>query len=154
MVPQPFEQIISLKSWSRGDEKAPHKPLLILYALGHWKKSRTEWISFAEIDKDLGLLLAQFGPSRQVYHTEYPFWRLQNDGLWRVRAESQLDVTASTDAKRSELLIKKAHGALAVEVLEFIKGRADGLNQIVDWLLNEYFQPSAHAHIRSAVGLN
>jgi putative restriction endonuclease len=32
-IPQQFDQ---LSTWSRGDQRAPHKPLLILYALGRW----------------------------------------------------------------------------------------------------------------------
>jgi putative restriction endonuclease len=41
-------------------------------------------VEYAKVDADLGKLLVEFGPRRQSYHTEYPFWRLQNDGLWEL----------------------------------------------------------------------
>jgi len=37
------------------------------------------------LEPDLERLLFEFGPPRKAYHPEYPFWRLQNDGVWEVR---------------------------------------------------------------------
>ncbi len=45
-------------------------------------------IHYAKVDRDLRTLLAGFGPSRKSYHPEYPFWRLQKDGLWEWRCRS------------------------------------------------------------------
>ena len=44
-------------------------------------------IPFAEVSRDLTELLKEFGPSRKSHHPEYPFWRLQNDGVWVVTAD-------------------------------------------------------------------
>jgi putative restriction endonuclease len=71
-----------LTVWSSGDQRAPHKPLLILYALGRYRPGEPSEIPFAEVSRDLTELLKEFGPSRKSYHPEYPFWRLQNDGVW------------------------------------------------------------------------
>ena len=70
--------------WSRGSERAPHKPLLVLYALGRLSRSEPSLIPFREVAPKLTELLKEFGPSRKSYHPEYPFWRLQNDGVWTV----------------------------------------------------------------------
>lgn len=75
-----------LNVWSRGDQRAPHKPLLVLYALGRWSRGEKADIPFREVDADLTGLLKEFGPPRQSYHPEYPFWRLQNDDVWVVHA--------------------------------------------------------------------
>lgn len=64
--------------WKRGDERAPHKPLLLLLALAKCRNNQ-RYVSFAEVDKELTELLMDFGPSRQLQHTEFPFWRLQNE---------------------------------------------------------------------------
>lgn len=32
-----------LNTWKQGDQRAPHKPLLILYALGQWQQGKTEF---------------------------------------------------------------------------------------------------------------
>jgi hypothetical protein len=74
----------------QGGQRAPHKPLLVLYALGRWSQGNQADIPVKDIDRDLTLLLKEFGPPRQSYHPEYPFWRLQNDGAWQVRADGPL----------------------------------------------------------------
>src|SRR5581483_9922455 len=90
-----------LNVWSRGDQRAPHKPLLVLYALGRWSRGETTDIPFKQVDADLTGLLKEFGPPRQSYHPEYPFWRLENDGVWAVHATGPLTPRqSSTDAKK------------------------------------------------------
>src|SRR5262249_61246985 len=66
-----------LAVWSRGEQRAPHKPLLVLYALGRWARGDQGGIPFGERDRDRTELLQAFGPPRRSYHPEYPFWRLQ-----------------------------------------------------------------------------
>jgi hypothetical protein len=85
-----LQQFDRLNVWARGDQRAPHKPLLVLYALGRWSRGDTGDIPFSEVDRDLTGLLKEFGPPRQSYHPEYPFWRLQNDGVWQVHAAGAL----------------------------------------------------------------
>jgi len=62
-------------------------------------------IPFTTIEQPLRQLLVEFGPPRQSVHPEYPFWRLQNDGLWQVEAQAALEPRkASSDRKKSELV--------------------------------------------------
>lgn len=77
--------------WSRGSERAPHKPLLVLYALGQLSRGHSNSIAFRDVAPKLTELLKEFGPTRQSYHPEYPFWRLQNDGVWVVDHADQLE---------------------------------------------------------------
>jgi len=65
--------------WKQGGQRAPHKPLLALYAIGRMLQGEGRLISYADVDRDLKKLLIEFGPTRKTYHPEYPFWRLQND---------------------------------------------------------------------------
>jgi hypothetical protein len=55
-----------LNVWSRGGQRAPHKPLLVLYALGRWARGDRAEVSFAEVARDLTALLKEFGPPRRV----------------------------------------------------------------------------------------
>lgn len=71
-----------LTVWKRGDQRAPHKPLLLLYALARYARSEGRLIPYAEIDPALERLLFEFGPPRKAHHPEYRFWHLQNDGGW------------------------------------------------------------------------
>ena len=70
--------------WSRGSERAPHKPLLVLYALAQLALGEPRAIAFRDVATKLRDLLKEFGPSRKSYHPEHPFWWLQTDGLWVV----------------------------------------------------------------------
>ena len=74
-----------LNTWRQGDQRAPHKPLLVLYALGRWQQSKAE-VTFKEAEPELTALLREFGPPRKSDHPEQPFWRLQRDGVWTVQA--------------------------------------------------------------------
>jgi putative restriction endonuclease len=61
-----IDQFDALNAWSRGGERAPHKPLLVLHALGRWSRGETGDIPFKQVDADLTGLLKEFGPPRPV----------------------------------------------------------------------------------------
>ena len=68
-------------------------------------------------EKDLMTLLKEFGPPRQSHHPEYPFWRLQNDGVWVVHADGKLKPRAgNTNPLKSELIAHDARGGFADDV--------------------------------------
>jgi putative restriction endonuclease len=143
-----------LNVWSRGDQRAPHKPLLVLYALGKWSRGERADIPFKQVDADLTGLLKEFGPPRQSYHPEYPFWRLQNDGVWVVHATGPLTPRqGNTDAKKSELLAKDAAGGFAPEVQAALASDPILASEIAARLLESHFPESIHPDILSAVGL-
>jgi putative restriction endonuclease len=84
-----LEKFDKLSVWSRGDQRAPHKPLLILYALGRWQAGLPD-VTFLQAEKDLTTLLREFGPPRRSDHPEQPYWRLQNDAVWTVSTPADL----------------------------------------------------------------
>lgn len=63
-----------LNVWNAQGTRAPHKPLLVLYALGRWRQGSKEGIYFREAYADLEDLLREFGPMRSRLHPEYPFF--------------------------------------------------------------------------------
>jgi putative restriction endonuclease len=149
-----FELFDALKPWVRGEEQAPHKPLLILYALGRFQRERVEWIPFKDVDHDLRALLIEFGPERQSIHPEYPFWRLQHDGIWHVESDGPLESRQSnTDPKKSELMAKNARGRLTEDVLMYLHSHSDGTMRIASRLLSAHFPVSRHDAILAAVAL-
>jgi hypothetical protein len=57
--------------WKQGDQRAPHKPLLVLYALGRWQNGQ-EGVTFQEIEPDLTVLLPELHPKspfRNFFHS-------------------------------------------------------------------------------------
>src|SRR5690606_32596797 len=83
----------------------------------------------------LGYLLREFGPLRRSYHPEYPFWRLQNDGIWEVTDVERLATRrGNTDAKKSELLKFDVKGAFRPDVYEALRQRP----ALIDKLIQRY----------------
>ena len=81
------DKVDQLNVWSHGGERAPHKPLLLLLILARKSRALPDEVTFTEIEDTVRDLLFEFGPSRKSYHPEYPFWRLQNDGIWEVASD-------------------------------------------------------------------
>jgi putative restriction endonuclease len=93
-----------LNVWRRGDERAPHKPLLILYALGRLQTGADRLIPFDELEKPLARLLEDFGPPRRSIHPELPFFHLQTDGVWEIHDNIGLTIRkGSKNPLRREL---------------------------------------------------
>ena len=94
-------QIEGINVWKKGAQRAPHKPLLLLYALARNRRNRDRFIPYTEVDEKLRQLLIDFGPTRRSYHPEYPFWRLQNHGIWELKNAENVSIrTGSTGAKK------------------------------------------------------
>lgn len=65
MADEPIlEQFDRLGVWSRGDQRAPHKPLLALYALGRWTGGDREKVGDKRVRLASPPLLAESGASR------------------------------------------------------------------------------------------
>ena len=54
-------------------KEAPHKPLLILYAIGKLLRGEDRLISYTDdIEENLENLLREFGPRRDNYNPHFP----------------------------------------------------------------------------------
>lgn len=143
-----------LNVWSRGSERAPHKPLLVLYALGRLSRGDADSVSFRDVDPALTALLKEFGPTRASYHPEYPFWRLQNDGVWIVEnADDLAKRQGQTDVKKSELLDHDVHAHFAEEIADRLRQDPELIGDVAARLLDAHFPASLHQDILDAVGL-
>jgi len=149
------DRLSKITVWKRDGQRAPHKPLLALYALGRYSRGEGRLISYAEVDRDLRELLVEFGPQRQSYHPEYPFWRLRNDGVWEVSNAENLGLRkSSSDAKKSELLKHDVHGGFKKEIYDKVVRDKGFLAQIAQDLLEANFPSTIHEDILQAVGLD
>ncbi len=140
--------------WKRGTQRAPHKPLLLLYALGRLVTAGQRLIPFAEVAVDLRSLLLEFGPDRKAWHTEYPFWRLQNDGIWELTNIDQVELRhGQTDGKKSELLKYGVTGGFTVEVFEVLQSHLGLVSELAIEILSQHFPATVFGDILDAVGL-
>lgn len=149
-----LKAIDNINTWSRQGERAPHKPLLILLALGELTRGN-ETVPFAACEFQLTALLKEFGPPRHAQHPEYPFWRLQNDGIWTVTADRPLKPRMSnTDIPRTELRKEHAVGSFTRAVLACLKDNPALTSEIAYKLLDAHFPESLHSDLLDAVGLS
>jgi putative restriction endonuclease len=141
--------------WKRGSERAPHKPLLVLYMLGRYYNDKTSKISYSEIEQKLKDLLIEFGPFRKSYHPEFPFWYLQNDGLWEVDHIEKLKTEkGSTNPSRSELIKYNINGGFPEKIYKELIQNKKLIFRIVKSILDSHFPESIHQDILEAVGLD
>jgi len=143
-----------LTVWKRGDQRAPHKPLLVLYALGRLTQS-DRWLLFSDIEDDLKDLLIEFGPPRQSHHPEYPFWHLQSDDIWIVPEADSLETRQSaSNPPKTELREKEARGGFTDEVYQPLSDAPELRREVAQLLLSSHFPSSLHEDIATAVGLD
>ena len=106
------------------------------------------------VDRRLGELLREFGPPRKAVHTEFPFWRLQRDGVWELDRADGISVTSSGDAHKTALLLTNAHGGLIEDIYETLRANHRLAAQVASDLLAAHFQDTQYDDILQAVGID
>jgi putative restriction endonuclease len=85
----------SLRQHQRDGQRSPHKPLLVLLALGRLATAGSSELRWAEARAKLADLIAEFGPSSRtgrVQSAAYPFTRLRTDGIWVLDQDVPMDL--------------------------------------------------------------
>ena len=143
-----------IRQWRAGEQRAPHKPLLLLLALGRVQAGEERLVTFPEIEEPLRRLLEQYGHPRGRQRPEYPFWRLTSDeAIWEVESSEPVQMTAAGDPHLSSLRRTDVRGGLTTEVAEALSSNNELLDRVVSELLATHFPPSLHEDICDAVGL-
>ena len=148
-----LRRIRKLNVWSARGERAPHKPLLLLLALGRLQRGERRLVPFEEIEGPLTVLLRRFGRPRKVQHPVYPFTFLCKDGLWEVPAADRVPRTAAGNFAKKPLIRDAVEGGLPETVHRLLLGDAELLANAAQLLLQAHFPESLHDDIRDAVGL-
>ena len=143
-----------LAVWERRGERAPHKPLLVLYALGRWAAGRRDPVPYAEVEKPLSSLLREFGPPRRSYHPEFPFWHLQSDGVWVVHPPPGQQPRDLDDRPPNRELRAGATGEFAPAVKAALAANPSLVAAIARVVLDRHFPPTYHEDILAEVGLD
>jgi putative restriction endonuclease len=143
----------AIRAWSRGDQRAPHKPLLLLLALAQLQRGQGQWLRFSEVEEPLQKLLADFGP-QGAKGVHFPFWRLRNDRIWQIPEAPGLAAlqNASGDVRVTDLRAVDARGGLRDDLYEHLRIRPELTNAIVGRILEDAFPASLHEPILEAVG--
>ena len=143
-----------LSVWRKGDQRAPHKPLLLLLALGRCLRGEPRLASYSEVDPPLRRLLADFGPPRRSIHPEFPFWYLQNDGLWELAHSDRLVVKSRRSPSKGKLLEHDIQGGFSEPVQRVLKDDPALVAELAGKLLETHFPATLHGDILQAVGID
>jgi len=148
-----LERVRNVTVWRRGGERAPHKPLLLLYALGKVEEGAPASISYESIDTDVGALLQDFGPPRRTRAAD-PYWYLRNDGLWVVRDADSLELKAN-GKQPSERALRESgsEGGFPPEIFRLLHSKPQLRHRIARELLAHHFPASIHEDLLAAAGL-
>jgi putative restriction endonuclease len=147
------EKISNIRTWQRGDIRAPHKPLLLLYTLGRLSRGEPRLVSYAEVKEDLRKLLIEFGPYRKVHYPSYPFVKLCNDGdFWQLEGNQVLNTTK--DWSDRELTDNHTFGGFTEEVYTVLKNDRKLLHELARLILDQYFDDTLQQDILAQVGLD
>lgn len=156
MTPDELKKaILSVKRWSRNDQRAPNKVLMMIYALSEYLKGHGQLFSFEhDVEKQVNELLSKFGPSRKSYHSLYGFWRLANDGFWRLdNAEDCMPRKSNTDPPKSQLLKYNVMGGFSDEAYQLLNNNSKLTMELIGLLLSENFPDSMISEISSHLSL-
>ncbi|MDF5572244.1 HNH endonuclease [Vibrio parahaemolyticus] len=138
-----IDKIQTISRWRRGDQRAPHKPLMLLYALSQYKQGHERLFKFeSEVDNQVKELLVQYGPSRKAYHPEYPFWRLANekDPFWELKnGEECIPRKSNTDPKKSELIKYNVMAGFDASSYESLISNPEMIEKIASKLIQDNF---------------
>lgn len=139
--------ISNLSIWKKNGQRAPHKPLLLLFALAQLQRNQTA-LPFEEVRSRLKNLLFEFGPPRRALHPKEPFVRLTTDGIWELSVPID-----KANFSEKQLIDSHVTGGFRPEVLGLLLENSRLVQEIAEQLLHEHFPESIHQDILEAVGL-
>ena len=149
--PDWVDRVAHIRAWSRNGIRAPHKPLLLLYALGRLQRSGVNVpLRFTEAEGPLGQLLADFGPPTRT-NAGYPFHHLTSDGLWVVTTDAG---EASPGSHLGALRASGAKGQLAPGFAAALIADPPLLVRIARGLLDANFPQTLHDDVVDQIGLD
>ena len=148
-----LQKLGQVKFWRARGHRAPHKPLLVLLALGRVARREERLAHYEQdIERPLSDLLERFGPPRKRIHPQYPFSRLPNDGLWEIPGVESLPATKQGDLHRSGLIAHGVKGGFPEPIHDLLLSDSELVQQAAQALLYEHFPYSLHDDIRTVAG--
>ncbi len=87
-------RLAALRQNRQGGQRSPHKPLLVLLALGRLTRDGSSELPWSAAESALADLVAEFGPvsaTGRAQSAAYPFTRLRADGIWVLDQDVPMD---------------------------------------------------------------
>lgn len=157
MIPnKTLEQAIAdIRIWRKGNERAPHKPLLLLYVLANYQRGHGRMFDYgSEFHHPLLNLLERFGPKRAAHYPQMPFWRLKGDGFWELHNAEQCSSTGSKEPPVTELMSYRVAGGFTKEHYARLTNNKNLICSLMQQILNAHFPENVQEEIAEEMGFD
>ncbi|EKY5002998.1 HNH endonuclease [Citrobacter amalonaticus] len=148
------QAIADMTIWRKGEQRAPHKPLLLLYVLAGYQQGHGRLFDYAsEVRDNLRSLLERFGPQRAQYRPDMPFWRLQGDGFWQLQnAERCSTFGSSRQPPAGELVEFNVAGGFDKQHYDHLIKSKKLINSLARQILEAHFTESIQEELADELG--
>lgn len=157
MIPnKTLEQAIAdIRIWRKGNERAPHKPLLLLYVLANYQRGHGRLFDYGtEIHHPLLKLLERFGPKRATHYPHMPFWRLKNDGLWELQNSERCSCTGIKEPPIKDLVNYRVAGGFTKEYYAQLTTNKYLIGSLMQQILKAHFPENVQEEIAEEMGFD
>jgi putative restriction endonuclease len=143
-------RLAALRLHQRDGRRSPHKPLLVLLALGRLATTGSSALPWSQAYAQLGNLIAEFGPASKTGRAQsaaYPFTRLRSDGIWVLDHDVPMD-------KIGPLAAEPTTGRFAPAVEKVLTDDPGLVASAARALVDSHFPDTVAPDVLSAVGLD
>ena len=140
----------ALRQHQQDGKRSPHKPLLVLAALGRLVANGSSATPFSEMESQLASLISTFGPpSRTAPSTSaaYPFTRLRSDGVWELDTDVAMDQV-------TPLREHQVAGRFTPDIEQSLLSSPSLVNRVARMLVESQFPETLAADVLVQAGLD
>lgn len=148
-----LKTVRSIRVDTRHGRRSPHKPLLLLMAIGRRANGQERLARFDDLEQDLNRLIRRFGLPDSRENAYHPFWHLRNDGLWDIDRPELVRATTAGHAYISDLRRHSIRGGLPQNVMLALEEDPELAWRVVQSLLSDFFPATLHDELLMEVGL-
>lgn len=143
------DRLTALRQYQGDGKRAPHKPLLVLLALGQLANTGSSSMPWSVVQERLGALLDEFGTSASsgASSAAYPFTRLRSDGVWELSRDVPNDNVGPLAAAPID-------GHFTSEIERELRRSSESLNAVARALVEAQFPLTLAPDVLTAVGLD
>lgn len=148
-----LEKISHINVCRSGDQRSPHKPLLLLLSLARIQQNKKRLMRFDQIETRLVRLLAEFGSISAKNTPQLPYWHLQSEGIWEIPNPIGI-LTLSGSVSKKFLRENRVQAGFTQETFQLLNNDEDLIEQVAMLLLHSHFPQSLHQDILDEAGLD